>query len=266
MKDLSKELVVKELINSLYLLKKNAFWLVMAALSDALFFIAWGFFTSPITDKILEHSVLIANQLSTVMAGQGTGILAHMLGPEIRPMTNKLIMLIIGLFIVMYIIYTVFHGASWWMATKIAGKNYTYRRYMLGFAKVNLLWLAGYALFKLLDVVISLRHLVLEKISPGAPNIAGNMLLIALILFGITAFLSYPLLNIKTLFTTPLKTSAPLVIISASIYLTTQFILNNIGKLNVDAALVAGLILLFPVITLIRVYITRVLSHVHTRT
>ena len=177
MKDLSKELVVKELISSLFLLKKNAFWLVMAALIDALFFIAWGFFTSPIKEKIVEHSVLIANQLSTIMAGRGTGILAHMFSPELRPMTGKLILLILLLFGVMYIIYNVFQGTSWWMATKIAGKNYTYRHYMLGFAKINLVWLAGYTLYKLLDVVISLRHLIIEKISPGAPNIAGKILL-----------------------------------------------------------------------------------------
>jgi len=266
MKDLSKELVVKELINSLYLLKKNAFWLVIAALTDAIFFVAWGFFTSPVKNKILEHSVLIANQLSTIMAGKGTGILAHMFRPELRPMTNKLIRLIFILFAVMYIIYSAFHGTSWWMATKIAGKNYTYRQYMFGFAKINLIWMACYALYKLLDIVISLRHLILEKISPGTPNIAAKMLLILVILIFIAAYLSYPLLKINTLFKTPVKITAPLVILSASIYLTAQFILNNIGKLNVDAALIVGLLLLFPVITLIRVYITRVISHVHTRT
>ncbi len=266
MKDLSKELVVKELITTLFLLKKNAFWLVIAALIDAIFFVAWGFLTSPVRDKILEHSVLIANQLSTIMASKGTGILAHMFSPAIRPMTGKLTVLIATLFIVMYIIYNAFHGTSWWIATKIAGKNYKYRRYMLGFAKINLLWLACYAIYKLLDIIISLRHLVIEKITPGTPNIPAKILLILLILLFITSFLSYPLLKISTLFTTPIKTTAPLIIISASIYLTTQFILSNIGKLNVDAALITGLILLFPVITLIRVYITRVLSHVHTRT
>jgi hypothetical protein len=265
MKDLSKMLVVKELINSLHLLKKNAFWLVMAALIDAVFFVAWGFFTSPVKDKIVEHAVLISNQLSTIMAGKGTGILAHMLSPQLRPMTGKLVVLIAALFIVMYLLYSAFHGTSWWMATKIAGRNYKYRNYMLGFAKINLLWLACYALYKLLDIIISLRHLILEKLSPGTPNIAAKILLVLVILLFITAFLSYPMLKIGTLFTTPFKITAPLVIISASIYLTTQFILNNISKLSLDAALITGLLLLFPAITLIRVYVTRVLTNVHTR-
>ena len=72
MKDLSKTLTVKELINSLYLLKKNIFLFFIAAVIDALFYVASGFFTSPIKDNILEHSVLISNQLSKIMAEKGT--------------------------------------------------------------------------------------------------------------------------------------------------------------------------------------------------
>ena len=188
-----------------------------------------------------------------------------MLGPELRPITAKLTMLIITLFIIMYIIYNTFHGTTWWMATRIAGKNYKYRHYMLGFAKINILWLAFYALYKLLDVIVSVRYIIIEKISPGAPNIAGKIVLALGLFLLITAFISYPLLKKSTLFKTPLKTSIPLIIISGSIYLAIQFILNNISKLNVNAALITGLLLLFPAITLIRVYVTRVISHVHTR-
>ncbi len=267
MKDLSKTLVVKELINSLYLIKEQAFWLVMASLTDALFFVAWGFFTTPLKDKIVEHSILLANELSTILAGEmPTGLLGQLMGPQLRPLTWKLITLIGMLFIVIYIIYNIFHGTSWWMATKIAGQKLTYKKYMLGFARVNLIWITGYVLFKLFDVMISMRHLIIQKLAPGTPNIAGKILFIALLLLGISAFVSYPTLRARTIFKTPINITVPLIIISASMFLTTQFILNNIGKINVDAALVIGLILLFPVMNLIRVYATRVLSHVHPHT
>jgi hypothetical protein len=267
MKDLSKTLVVKELINSLILIKQQPFWLVMAALADAVFFIAWGFFTSPVRNKIVEHAVLIANQLSTIMAGQElpSGILEHMLSPALRPMTAKLTIIILTLFVTIYVLYTAFHGTSWWMAAQIAKKDHSYRKYLLGFAKINLLWLLLYTIYKFLDVIVSVRHVVIEKILPGTPNIGAGILFAALLFLGITAVFSYPLLKAKTLFKIPINISAPLIVISASLFLATQFILNLIGKLNVDAALAAGLLLLFPVMTLIRVYITRVITNVHTR-
>jgi len=43
MKELSKYLVVKELVNSLKLIKKNPLLLITAALLDAIFFFAYGF-------------------------------------------------------------------------------------------------------------------------------------------------------------------------------------------------------------------------------
>jgi len=268
MKDLSKTLIVKELINTLSLVKKQPFYLVMAAIIDALFFLAWGFFTGPVRDKIVQHSILIANKINTLFQGGKlpTGLLAHLFTPEFKPLTGKLIILICLLFVLIFLVYTIFHGTAWWMATKMAGTKWTYRKYMLGFARVNLIWIAGYIIYKLLDIMISLRHLFIEKLLPGTTNIAGSVLFILLILLGIAAFLSYPRLLAGTIFTTPLKISIPLVILSASIFLAVQFILKSIGKVSVDAALIIGLLLLFPTMSFIRVYAIRVLSHVHTRT
>jgi hypothetical protein len=269
MKDLSKTTIVKELIDSLYSIKKNPFWLIMASLTDALFFLAWGFFTTPVRDKIVEHSVLVANQLSAIVAEQQgkipTGILKHLIGPQLWPLTAKLLFLIFLLFIIIYLVYNAFHGTSWWMATNIAGEKWTYRQYVLGFAKINLLWITAFIIYKLLDVILGLRYLIIQKFAPGAPNIAGKMLFAALVLLVLAAFFGYPKLKTKTLFATPLRISIPLIILCTSIYLTAQFILNSIGKLSVDAALIAGLLLLFPTITLIKVYAIKVISHVHTR-
>ena len=265
MKDLSKILVVKELINSLHLLKKHAFWLVIAAFVDAVFFVAWGFFTTPIKDKILEHAVLIANELSVLMSQKQAGVLGHLISPELRPLTGKLVFLIFLLFAVIYVIYSAFQGTTWWMATQISEKKWKYRDYLLGFAKVNLIWIGASAIYKFLDVIIGLRHLLIEKFAPGTPNIAGKVLFVAIALLSAAAFLSYPTLKAKTIFKTPLKISAGLILLSASIYLATQFILNSISKASLDLALVAGLILLFPVIILIKVYAIRVISNVHAR-
>ncbi len=259
---------IKELINSLYLIKKHAFWLVIGSMVDALFFIAWGFFTTPVKEKIVEHAILTSNQLSAVLAQDRTkiGLLGRLFEPTVRPMTIKLLLLILLLFIVIYIIYNIFQGTSWWMATKIAEKEWKYKEYMLGFARVNLIWISAYMVYKFLDVIISLRNLIIQKLAPGTPDIAGNLLLLVLAFIFIAAYFSYPTLKAKTIFKTPIKTSAALIILSTSIYLATQYVLNLISKISTDTALIAGIILLFPAVMLIKTYAIRVLSHVHTRT
>lgn len=266
MKDLMKYPVVSELGNAFILLKKNPFWLVIASLIDAVFFLAWGFFTTPVSDKILAHSVLLANQFSDMMRQQGripTGLLSKLFGPELLPHTAKLLTLIFVLFVVIYIIYVIFHGSSWMIATQIAGEKWSYRKYMIGFAKINLLWISCYIIYKFLDVIAGLRYVLINKIAPGTPNIAGNVLFGILAVVFVTAIFSYPQLKAKTLFKTPLRTSIPLIVLSTSIYLCVQFILNMISKANISAALLFGLIILFPTMNLIRVYIIRVLKHVH---
>ncbi len=269
MKDLSKEIFVKELINSVSLIKKHAFWLVISSLVDALFFLAWGFFTTPVRNKITEHAVLVANQLSSILAEQEvrTGILSHLLGPTLRPMTGKLILLILLLFVFIYIIYTAFHGSTWWMATNIAETPRKYREYLLGFARVNLIWITGYVLYKFIDVIISLRYLIIQKFSPGAPNIAGNVLLALLVFLAMAAFLSYPRLRAGQIFKTPLKMSILLILTCAVIYLVADFILTFIGKIPMDYSIriIIGVVILLPVFCFIRTYAIRVLSHVHTR-
>ncbi len=272
MKDLSKLLVVKELGNAFVLLKKNPFWFVIASIIDALFFLAYGFFTTPVSDKILEHSVLVANQLSEMMRQQGsipTGLLAKLFEPELWPYTAKLLMLIFTLFVVIYVIYVIFHGSSWWMATHIAGEKWAYRKYLLGFAKINLFWIFCYIIYKFLDVIISLRQVLIQKIAPGAPDIAGKVLFALLVVAFVAAIFSYPLLKIKTLFKTPIKTTLPLLIICSSLFLIAwqtipiTIFAKTFNKLQLGQLI--GLIILFPTMNLIRVYITRVLRHVHPR-
>jgi len=272
MKDLSKMLVVKELINSLHLIKKNAFWLVIASLTDAVFLLAYGFFTTPVSEKIVEHSVLVANKLSEVMAGKfPTGVLFKLFGPELRPLTFKLILIILLLFLVIYLVYTVFQATSWYIATIIAGKEYSYKQYLLGFARLNILWMGGYLLYKILDVILGLRYIIIRQIVPGAPNIAGKVLLAAFVFFILAALFSYPLLKAKTIFKTPWRISLALVILCTSMFLAARFILDKTAYYGFmyyhtfTPAYVVGLLLLFPTITLIKVYATRVLSNVHAR-
>lgn len=255
--------IIKELINSLSLLKKNGFLLVTAAIIDAVFFVAYGFFTGPVSRKISEHAILLSNNLSPLLAEQHAekGILELLFTAQLRPLTFKLTLLILLLFAISYIIYCIFHGTSWWMAAKIAGQKWKYREYVLGFAKVNLIWLAFYIIFKLFDTFFSIRHLLIEKIIPNSPNLASKVLWAALILLSLAAFFSYPTLKAKTLFKTKLKTSAPLAVLCAAFFIIAWTLPMTIARwTKPEIGFLLGLILLFPTIILIKVYSTRVLN------
>ncbi len=248
---------------TLKLIQKNFFLFITAIIVDVTFFIAYGFFTAPITNKIIEHAALITNKLSIIMAEQPTGILKHLFDPEIQPITIKLGLLITLMFIVTYIIYCIFQGTSWWITTLITKKGYKYHKYLQGFAKINLYWMLGYIIYKILDVIISVKFVVLQKITENAINIEGKILFAGLLLLGITALFSYPTLKAGTLYRTPLRKSLPILFISAIAYIAIQFIIQYLGKINIHAALITGAILIFTAANYIKIYTAKNV-HAHT--
>jgi len=254
------------MIETLKLIKNNLLLFATAIIVDITFFIAYGFYTARIIDKIIAHATLITNKLSVIMAEQPTGLLKHLFDADIKPITIKLGLLIILLFAITYVIYCIFQGTSWWFTTKIAGKKDTYRDYLLGFARINLIWMAGYIIYKILDFTLSLRFVLLQKIIENTTNTGGKILFAAALLLGITAFFSYPTLKTGTLFKTPLKKSLPILLAGAAFYIAIQILLPQINKINTQAALIIGTALLFTTINFIKIHTTKATENVHTRT
>jgi len=260
MKDLSKTLIVKELLNTFTLIRKQSLLFVLAAIIDALFFVAFGFFTGPIRRKIVEYGVLIANKLSS--QGVQSGMLKHLFMPDYSPLTMNLFTLVFVFFVVLYVLYVAFHGTTWWLATRIAGGKAAFRKYFLGFASLNLIWIGLFMIWFAFKTILDLRHSIIKVLIPTVPDIAGGMMLIVLAFLLINAFVSYPRLKRNELFKIPWKTSAALIILCLSIFLTGQFINQQIARLHYDAGLIIGLIVMFPLLSYIRIYATRVITHV----
>ena len=264
--NLEKQLVVKELIQTFSLIKSNALLFVISAFLDAAFFFFSGLFTTPIRDSLVAHAVLLGNELSQLLAGGQGGLLYKLFSPEISPLTYKALSLMLLLFVVLYAIYVAFQGTSWWLSRTIAGRKDSYRDYFLGFAKINLVWFGLYAIYKVVDLIVGLRYVLVQKLSPGSPNLLGGFMTFLFALLVLTAFFSYATLKKKALFKTALSVSVPLIVLSASIFLALYFIHMQIISFNKDLGLLAGLILVIPSFTVIRIYATRVLTHVHART
>lgn len=261
MNNLAKLTPVKELTASLTAIQKHTRLFLIAVILDLLFFLAFGFFTGGIRDKIVEYGILIANKLSA--QGAETGLLSHLFTPTIQPLTNTILLLLLTFAIVFYIIYTIFHGSTWWLTTRIAGKKWAYRTYFFRFAKQNLIWVTLFSVLYLVKILFDMRHAIAKTIIPEAINISGHFMT-GLIAIAITASLfSYTTLNLKQLFITPLTTSIAIIFFSAILFLATQSILNLIAKINVTTALALGLVM-FPLLVYLRIYASRTIYHVRT--
>lgn len=239
-------------------IKKNTMLFITAAIIDIIFLLAYGFYTAPIKNQILTHAALITSKLAVIMAEKPTGILKQAFAPEIRPYTIKLIIIILILFITTYLVYVISQGTSWWITTRIAGKKHKYHEYMKEFAKINLIWLAFYAAYKILQLIITTRQTIIQKITETTGT-TNNILFGMALLIGITAFFSYPTLKTTTLLKTPLHKTLPIIAIGLGSYLIIQIITTQIT--NPKIALATGIILLFPTIIFTKIL---TIQNVHT--
>ena len=251
---------------TLKLILRNKLMFITAIAVDIAFFIAYGFYTGPVSSKLISYAALITKELSIIMAKQPTGLLKHLWTPEIRPLTVNLALLIIIFFAITYLIYNIFQGTNWWVITEIAGKKNKYHKYLLGFAKINTIWMAGYVVYKIIDFITAVRYTLVQKIIENTPNTGAKIIFAAALLLGITAFFSYPTLKTGTLFKTPLKKSLPILITAAVFYIAIQILLPQINKINTQAALIIGTALLFIAINFIKIHTTKATENVHTRT
>ena len=259
------KLLVNEFVNALRMAANTPRLLFFGAVIDALFFIVYGFFLTPVNDKIIEHSVLIGNQISTMLAKGQTGILLKLFEPELRALTGKLILATLLGFFITYLIYCIFHGTSWHLARKITSSHNSWRHSLLGFAKVNLIWLFLAIIYKFIDVYVSMRFQILKRFVPEAVDIWGGALTVIAIIGIFAAVISYSKFETFALFT-KYKTAVPLALALAVLFLNAQYFTNLMWKLfNVANGTYIHLVwigLLFTgIVMLLKVYTLNVMRH-----
>lgn len=260
MKDLSKTVAIREFIAAFSLFRHNFGLVVCAAIIDALFFVAYGFFTGGIRDKIVEYGILLANKLS--LEHVATGFFTHIFSPDFFPLTSQLLILLGLFFIVFFSIYIIFQGASWYLACSITKKQPLFWHYLLGFSRVNLFFSIIAAVIFLSDLLYDMRHTIVKALVPSAVNYSGFIVIpLGLLLFA-TALFSYPTLHLLTLYRNkPLFAAFGIVL---CILLATQYLLGLLGTLNQQFALLIALIVFFPIIILLKIYTAKV-TYVYAR-
>lgn len=253
--NLEKTKPIHALLSALNHIRAQPFLLVVSSIIDAFFFIAYGFLTTPVLDRIVAQSVLITNELGKAWAaGPTAGLLKLLILDPIKPLTGKLLILLGILFIVTFLVWVIFQGSSWYFCRHLAKKPVSYKKYLLGFARINLIWIAAYILYKLLDAIIGLRFVLIKKFEPAAINILGTALDALFVLLIITALYSYPSLRELALFRKKITHTLTHLALCATLYFASTFIINQIAKIHLEAGFIAGVVILFPIITLIKTY------------
>lgn len=242
-------------VKSFNLLKKEWKLSLLSCIIDGFFIFMLGIISGFLYDPIKQKLEVIIT-ISFPKIQQGYALMKIIFLEEVFPHTKDLAWLLLALIFAFYIVYVLFQGANWWIAHKISGEKYNLRRYLICFAKVNILWLALFIVYNVLDVINSLRNQFLAKTIQEA-NLWSNIVLsVVLIIIIYAALLSYAKQEFKQKFNGLLRlNNISTFAVIAAILLILQFILINLEKINQTAGLIIGAILLFPIITWTRIYI-----------
>lgn len=233
---------------------------VFGAVTDALFFVALGLFTSPVSVIMVEQFSKIAQEFSRGIAQEQPELFSVLANSNV---TTALFVNIAIYFAIIFSTYVLIQGTSWFIAKKYfysAG----YVKSIITFAKINLFWFALFIVYKLTDFMLNLRYRLLESLQPGTIDVAGNIMMI--LFFAGLGMANFAYAREKTFayFKTPFKKSSIILATGALLFFIPYAIFYAIGTINVTASVWASAIILLPLMTYLRVYLMEELN-VHSR-
>nr|AQS33581.1 hypothetical protein [uncultured archaeon]AQS33876.1 hypothetical protein [uncultured archaeon] len=242
-------------------MKKNPVFVLAVVGLDLLFVIFCTFIYSLVGNQIAAHAVLIANQVSPMLAQGQTGLLAKLFQGSLQPLTVKLLVLVGLFFVLLYVGYVVLQGLAWWFSSQVAQSAHSLRKYVVLFAKLNVLWLVLFAFIKLLDVFLGLRYQLIRKFAPSALNVSAPIITVLFVALGIVVFLSYGRLRAREFLKIPFLQGSGLLAMCVILFLVVWAIVDLFSTARFELRLLVQ-ILFLPIFVLIRVYMIRVVNHV----
>lgn len=267
--DIARIVVVREWIASWKALAQHGLYVVASGLMDFLFLFSFGFLTRPVFDKLTEHVIIIGTLVSEQMrvpAGRvrPAVIDALFLDPA-RGYTLQFLGLLVVLAVVVFVLFCVFQGLAWWFATSVAGKKTHWRVFLLQFARINMFWFGLYAVWYVVDAILDLRRLVVEKALGQSALASNTVLLVVLVVLVYLAMLSYPLLGIRKavlLGTHRAQTMLPAFILIVVQMLAGNFLVQWVAQVSKLALFILGTVLLVVLLAWSRLYLARLVRTV----
>jgi hypothetical protein len=233
---------------------------VFGSITDALFFVSLGLFTTPVSVIMVEQFSKIAQEFSRGLAQEQPELFNVLANSNV---TTALFVNITIYFAIIFATYILMQGTSWWIAKKYFHSE-KYVKSILVFAKINLFWFALFIVYKLTDFLFNLRFRLLERLQPGTVDIAGNVMIVLFFIGLGAATFGYAKNKTFEYFKTPIKKSSIILLTGALLFFIPYAIFYAIGTINMTVSLWTSAIVLLPLLTYLRIYLMEELNvHSH---
>lgn len=244
---------------SLLKTKENILQLSFPLLSDLLFLFLYGFFVI----GFIAYNVavqLFKFGVEITKSSQMPSTFSQMILQEnAKPVLIKAFIFILLMVVITYILYCIFQGFSWWYCRKISGlkKQPKLKNYIKEFYKVNILWFVLFVIY----IFISFLRDLMNGGEKSEPSIFMIMIFFVVLYFVLVSYSLLPkirgIANIKKSFSIGIKKIAdilPAYIIIFIVFLIIELLLNYSLKISNTLFVFAGVFLLMPAVSWLRVY------------
>ncbi len=240
---------------------------LLSVFFDVLFFFVYGFATAPIYLKLMVQVNIIgsyAGEAVKTATRESQSMFSALSSDVLAPYFNNIILLLIILAVTVYLIYCLLQALNWKIALQLTGKKIRYLDYLKKFMLINILWFVLFALYYVLGFVVDIRKILISTIMKTEPSSALSIVLIFYLIFiAYFAVISYVQLNlIKSISTgrSNIRQLLPSILMIAVFLLALNIIVKALASVNPILAIIVGLIILLPAMTIARIYISLVIQ------
>ena len=267
-----KNILIKAFIDSFNSIRRKPIYFIVPLFIDFfflfIFFIIYYFFLENIMDKIISLLMLTGKAFQGITQNQiSLNILSNQ--QQMNSLIFNIGFWILGLAVLVYILYCIFQGASWFFAHKIFKEKLNYLEYIKRFFAVNTLW---YIAFMIIAYFYA-RAVIFTDVLKISSNLGTVRIfsIIFLIILSYFAFISYILIKkhefihtIKKSFSFGIKefqTIVPMYVLLILGFALIEVLLRLLFMVNITLMVVIGFLLIFPFITYARLVIISVIEN-----
>ncbi len=249
---------------SFELLTKSPFYLVFPILLDIIFLFLVGFVGSIFTTKAIPYLQSLAT-LQT-QATDTSAMIAQQ--TQLASTLTNIILILLQILLAVFVLWTIFQGINWFLATKCVKKKVNIKKYSINFLTLNIILAILIAIIAKFFFEITLKNLLTSTpiVSQSLVNTIAIIISIILLYFlfiGYSISYKYKLKEfLKNIFKTGIKdfkkiTTTYLIIII--LFWVANYIVK-LFSLDFKSAMIAGIILLMPLITFSRIYLIKTIE------
>ena len=256
---------INNLKQSFELLTKSPFYLAFPIFIDIIFLLAIGFVGSIFTTKAIPYLQNLATIQST-LATDTSAMIAQQ--TQLASTLTHIILILLQIVLAVFILWTIFQGINWFLATKCVKKKVDIKKYSLNFITLNIIWVIIIAIIAKFFFEITLKNLLTttQIVSQSLINIITIIISIILLYFlfiGYSTSYKYKLKEfLKNIFKTGIKdfkkiTTTYLIIII--LFWVAKYIVK-LFSLSFTSMIIAGIIIIMPLITFSRIFIIKTIE------